>query len=126
LAHQHIEFRVLFSPASSLSLVIIGFSDHGRLAGTDICLFRVRSQQMVWQRNIEEWMTINDIPLPQQEDGWLDKQWKMRRDIHQDCQLSMAIDADQTAVAGGRYGEFRFRRKFATCDPRDYRIEVIN
>jgi hypothetical protein len=35
------------------------------------------------------------------------------------------MDADQTAAAGDRYGEFRFQRKFATCDPRDYRIEVI-
>jgi hypothetical protein len=46
-------------------------------------------------------------------DGWLDRLFLLRRDIHQDCEL---IDATK--------GEFRFKRKFATCDPRDYRIEV--
>lgn len=46
-------------------------------------------------------------------DGWVDKRWVLRRDIHQDCDLELVAE-----------GQFQFSRKFATCDPRDYRIEA--
>uniref|UniRef100_A0A183BL25 Delta(24)-sterol reductase n=1 Tax=Globodera pallida TaxID=36090 RepID=A0A183BL25_GLOPA len=45
-------------------------------------------------------------------DGWVDKRWKLRRDIHQDCELT-----------NSRNNQFEFSRRLVTCDPRDYRIE---
>uniref|UniRef100_A0A914I147 FAD-binding PCMH-type domain-containing protein n=1 Tax=Globodera rostochiensis TaxID=31243 RepID=A0A914I147_GLORO len=42
----------------------------------------------------------------------LEWRWKLRRDIHQDCELT-----------NSRTNHFEFSRRLATCDPRDYRIE---
>jgi dopamine beta-monooxygenase len=47
------------------------------------------------------------------EDGWIDNKAKMVRDIHQDCEY----------VAHSQMKQVIFRRKFVTCDPRDYAIE---
>ncbi|KAH7727913.1 Protein TBH-1 a [Aphelenchoides avenae] len=47
-------------------------------------------------------------------DGWLDRRHRLRKDMHQDCQF----------VSHRRHKNIRFKRKFATCDPRDYAIEV--
>jgi hypothetical protein len=55
----------------------------------------------------------NHLPFPYKEYLLLSKVFQS---------FWVGADADQTA-SRNRYGEFRFRRKFATCDPLDYRIE---
>ncbi|KAK0406278.1 hypothetical protein QR680_018475 [Steinernema hermaphroditum] len=48
-------------------------------------------------------------------DGWIDQNLKMHRDISQDCQL-ISVDIENRIVI--------FKRKFVTCDSKDYAIEL--
>uniref|UniRef100_A0A914KVH0 DOMON domain-containing protein n=1 Tax=Meloidogyne incognita TaxID=6306 RepID=A0A914KVH0_MELIC len=92
---QLVEFTVYFSP-SNLSAVLIGFSDHGKFAGSDFCIYQVKSRKLT--------------------DGWLDSHLVLHKDIKQDCHLLGA----RTSVEPF----FQFQRKFSTCDPRDFRFDV--
>uniref|UniRef100_A0A915P047 DOMON domain-containing protein n=1 Tax=Meloidogyne floridensis TaxID=298350 RepID=A0A915P047_9BILA len=91
---QLVEFTVYFSP-SNLSAVLIGFSDHGKFAGSDFCIYQVKSRKLT--------------------DGWLDSHLVLHKDIKQDCHLLGA----RTSVEPF----FQFQRKFSTCDPRDFRFD---
>uniref|UniRef100_A0A1I8BC84 DOMON domain-containing protein n=1 Tax=Meloidogyne hapla TaxID=6305 RepID=A0A1I8BC84_MELHA len=91
---QIVEFTVYFSP-SNLSAVLIGFSDHGKFEGNDFCIYQIKSGKLV--------------------DGWLDQHLFLHKDIKQDCHLMSA------KINKNDY--FRLQRKFATCDPRDFRFD---
>ncbi|KAF7639406.1 hypothetical protein Mgra_00001078, partial [Meloidogyne graminicola] len=92
---QIIDFTVYYSP-SNLSSVLIGFSDHGKFEGSDFCIFQVKSKKLL--------------------DGWLDNNLILHKDIKQDCILLNFESKGQQQV-------FKFQRKFATCDTRDFRFD---
>lgn len=54
-----------------------------------------------------------DVESRQLWDGFVNSRFEMSRDRQQDCQLEDATNSS-----------FSFRRKFTTCDPKDYAIEV--
>uniref|UniRef100_A0A914YDY7 DOMON domain-containing protein n=1 Tax=Panagrolaimus superbus TaxID=310955 RepID=A0A914YDY7_9BILA len=76
---------------------MFGFSDHGKLAGSDFCLY-------------------NNAGDGQLIDGYLGVNLEPKIDVHQDCNL---ISFDK------HNGHLVFRRKFTTCDIRDYAVENI-
>ncbi|KAL3115775.1 hypothetical protein niasHT_007780 [Heterodera trifolii] len=86
-----VDFQVTFSGRPSS--ILVGFSDHGKIEGSDFCLY--------WPNESQKMM-----------DGWVDRRWKLRRDMQQNCEL----------IRTGT-NRIEFGRKLATCDPRDYRIE---
>ncbi|KAK6009955.1 hypothetical protein OSTOST_25085, partial [Ostertagia ostertagi] len=84
---------VLFTVSQSrkpLEYVIIGFSDHGFLNNSDICIYQ-------------------DGQL---KDAYIDGDFQIQFDRSQDCQLE-----------GHRGNKFQFRRRFSTCDPKDFAFE---
>ncbi|GMR33905.1 hypothetical protein PMAYCL1PPCAC_04100, partial [Pristionchus mayeri] len=54
-----------------------------------------------------------DVETRQLWDGFVNSRFEMSRDRQQDCHLEAVTNTS-----------FSFRRKFATCDPKDYAIEV--
>ncbi|KAI6244018.1 hypothetical protein M3Y99_00070700 [Aphelenchoides fujianensis] len=75
--------------------ILVGFSDHGKIEGSDGCLYTGD------QRVLDVHLTPSG---------------RIETDRHQDCRLRRSNPKNM---------HFRFTRKFATCDPRDYAIEVL-
>uniref|UniRef100_A0A914Q4Z9 DOMON domain-containing protein n=1 Tax=Panagrolaimus davidi TaxID=227884 RepID=A0A914Q4Z9_9BILA len=78
--------------------LMFGFSDHGKEEDSDFCLF-------------------NNGGNRKMIDGYLDYNLEPKIDIQQDCHLE-GYDWNK--------GQIVFRRKFTTCDIRDYAIEVCS
>ncbi|KAK5976730.1 Copper type II ascorbate-dependent monooxygenase domain protein, partial [Trichostrongylus colubriformis] len=90
-----VDQSVLFTVAQSnsrLGYIMIGFSDHGYLNSSDICIYRDGQLQ----------------------DAYIDRDFQIQFDRSQDCQLE-----------SHRAKKFHFRRRFSTCDPKDYAFEVL-
>lgn len=89
--------------------ILIGFSDHGFLHQSDICLYNSLTNDLVTFYNCWNCKVLDTYQI----DGWLDQELTLRRDIHDDCEM----------IEHG-IGFFRFQRKFVTCDPKDFAFEA--
>uniref|UniRef100_A0AC35FG63 DOMON domain-containing protein n=1 Tax=Panagrolaimus sp. PS1159 TaxID=55785 RepID=A0AC35FG63_9BILA len=96
--NQEVIFTVIILKPKELEVsrwLMFGFSDHGKVEGSDFCLFNNNGDR-------------NFI------DGYLNDKLEAKIDVHQDCFLE---DLDW------KNGTIIFRRKFTTCDIRDYAVE---
>ncbi|KAI6209538.1 Tyramine beta-hydroxylase [Aphelenchoides besseyi] len=74
--------------------ILVGFSDHGKIEGSDGCLYAGN------QNVLDVHLLANG---------------RIQTDRHQDCRILRSNPKNM---------HFRFIRKFSTCDPRDYAIEI--
>ncbi|CAI4221546.1 unnamed protein product [Auanema sp. JU1783] len=99
---QTIRFSVWMT-GPGLRWMAIGFSDHGKFNNSDFCLFR--------NGKLRDYYTDNDFILHQ--------------DMNQDCELiSFGRPLSENVINSEVPRRvFEFRRRFSTCDPRDYAFE---
>lgn len=87
-------------PLPRISWFAIGFSDYGALNPADFCILWTD-----WKKRVHF------------EDAWTSENGRISVDESQDC-------TDFHYVTRGEMVKFGFYRKFTTCDPKDYEIEV--
>uniref|UniRef100_A0AC34G4B1 DOMON domain-containing protein n=1 Tax=Panagrolaimus sp. ES5 TaxID=591445 RepID=A0AC34G4B1_9BILA len=125
---QEITFKVDFIEPKQLDddrWLMFGFSDHGKLAGSDFCLFNNGGNGTLidgylgdkLEPKIDVHQDCNFIAYDRHNghlDGYLGDKLEPKIDVHQDCNF-IAYDRHN--------GHLVFRRKFTTCDIRDYAVE---
>ena len=100
-ARRSLDVEVHFvRAASSHAWFAVGFSDYGEACPADYCV--------LWQ----DWRGRSAL-----QDTWAASDGRLQVDESQDCD-------GFRHTASGNVTKFAFRRKFDTCDPNDYVIEV--